>query len=64
MAQLHTRDIPTLHPPTEANLLQVLWCPFDHPPEPKPKTALFWRSTTTITDTLTTPPEPPAVHPD
>lgn len=63
VAQLHTRDIPTLRPPTEADLLQVLWCPFDHPPGSKPETALFWRSTTTITDILATPPEPAAVHP-
>ncbi|WP_308344131.1 hypothetical protein [Streptomyces sp. MK37H] len=62
VAQLYVRDIPLLDPPGQADLLQVLWCPFDHPPEPKPQTALFWRSAIAITDILTVPPEPAAVQ--
>jgi len=62
VAQLYVRDIPVLRPPgqDEADLLQVLWCPFDHPI--MPRTALFWRSAAAVTDVLTTPPEPPAVQ--
>ncbi|MER6976712.1 hypothetical protein ABT317_06655 [Streptomyces carpinensis] len=60
VAQLYTRDVPDLHAPAGADLLQVLWCPFDHPI--MPRTALFWRSAATVTDILTTPPEPPAVQ--
>ncbi|MDQ0964523.1 hypothetical protein QFZ66_008401 [Streptomyces sp. B4I13] len=62
VAQLYVRDVPLLRPPgqAEADLLQVLWCPFDHPAQPE--TALFWRSAATVTDILDTPPEPPAIQ--
>ncbi|MES4904346.1 MULTISPECIES: hypothetical protein [unclassified Streptomyces] len=60
VAQLYVRDVPGLHAPEGADLLQVLWCPFDHPI--MPRTALFWRSAAEVTDILTTPPEPPAVQ--
>ncbi|MFE2942883.1 hypothetical protein ACFXKG_28080 [Streptomyces sp. NPDC059255] len=62
VAQLYVRDIPLLRPPgqAEADLLQILWCPFDHPAHPA--TALFWRSAAAVTDVLGTPPEPPAVQ--
>ncbi|WP_257231724.1 hypothetical protein [Streptomyces sp. Rer75] len=62
VAQLYVRDIPLLRPPgqAEADLLQILWCPFDHPI--MPRTALFWRSAAAVTDILTTPPEPPTVQ--
>ncbi|MEO3793922.1 hypothetical protein ABGB14_27230 [Nonomuraea sp. B10E15] len=58
MAQLHLRDIPLLRPPGEADLLQVLWCPYDHDPDWKPATAVFWRSAASVVDVLATPPEP------
>jgi hypothetical protein len=62
VAQLYVRDVPLLRPPkqAEADLLQVLWCPFDHPAQPE--TALFWRFAATVTDILDTPPEPPAIQ--
>ncbi|MFI6284492.1 hypothetical protein ACIBCM_06995 [Streptomyces sp. NPDC051018] len=60
VAQLYVRDVPDLHAPEGADLLQVLWCPFDHPV--MPRTALFWRSAATVTEHLTTPPEPPAMQ--
>lgn len=60
VAQLYVRDVPDLHTPDGADLLQVLWCPFDHPI--MPRTALFWRSAATVTDILTTPPQPPAMQ--
>jgi hypothetical protein len=62
VVQLHRRDVPLLRAPAAADLLQVLWCPFDHPPQPKPTTALFWRSAAAVTDILSTPPEPVAAQ--
>lgn len=65
VAQLYTRDVPGLRAPAGVDLLQVLWCPFDHPPEDyMPRTALFWRSAAAVVDVLTTPPEPGAVQSD
>lgn len=65
VAQLYTRDVPLLRPPGQADLLQVLWCPFDHHPlQPYPGTALFWRSAAEVTNILADPPEPAAAqHP-
>lgn len=58
VAQLYVRDIPPLRTPGRADLLQVLWCPFDHEPDDKPLTALFWRTAADVTDVLVAPPEP------
>ncbi|MFE0642643.1 hypothetical protein ACFW2Y_13660 [Streptomyces sp. NPDC058877] len=64
VAQLFLRDVPLLRPPGQADLLQVLWCPYEHEPDCKPATALFWRSTAEVGDVLATPPEPyEADHP-
>jgi hypothetical protein len=62
VAQLYVRDVPLLRPPggSGADLLQVLWCPFDHPEHPA--TALFWRTAASVTDVLGAPPEPPAMR--
>ncbi|WP_329184136.1 hypothetical protein [Streptomyces sp. NBC_01428] len=60
VAQLYVRDVPDLSPPEGKDLLQVLWCPFDHPI--MPRTLLCWRSAAAVTDILDTPPEPPAVQ--
>lgn len=61
VAQLYARDIPFPCPP-DADLLQVLWCPFDHAAAAHPRTALFWRSAATVTDILDAPPEPPVIQ--
>ncbi len=58
VAQLYVRDVPGLHPPEGADVLQVLWCPFEHDDDGLPKTALFWRSAATVTDVLADPPKP------
>ncbi|MEU8289773.1 hypothetical protein [Streptomyces pseudogriseolus] len=61
VAQLYLRDVPLLRPPGEADLLQLLWCPYDHEPDWKPATRVFWRSAASaasVTDVLATPPEP------
>ncbi|WP_405697853.1 hypothetical protein [Streptomyces sp. NBC_01185] len=62
VAQLYLRDIPLLRPPGQADLLQILWCPYDHTPDHKPSTALFWRSAAAVVDLLATPPEPYEVN--
>lgn len=64
VAQLFLRDIPLLRPPGQADLLQVLWCPYDHDPDHKPSTALFWRSAAEVVDILAIPPEPYEVNDD
>ncbi|MFF5706589.1 hypothetical protein ACFY7H_29485 [Streptomyces sp. NPDC012794] len=58
VAQLYLRDVPLLQPPGQADLLQILWCPYEHDPHYKPATALFWRSAAEVGDVLATPPEP------
>ncbi|WP_280468215.1 hypothetical protein [Nocardia cyriacigeorgica] len=62
VAQLYVRDVPLLRPPGRADLLQVLWCPFEHPPEYKPPTELFWRTAAEVTHVLATPPAPSEVE--
>ncbi|MFF3453989.1 hypothetical protein ACFYXH_06575 [Streptomyces sp. NPDC002730] len=61
VAQLYTRDAPLPCPPG-ADLLQVLWCPFDHEEAAHPRTTLFWRSSATVADALDAPPEPPVIQ--
>ncbi|MGW6688005.1 hypothetical protein [Streptomyces sp. NPDC054961] len=58
VAQLYVRDVPLLRPPGQADVLQVLWCPYDHEPHAKPATALFWRSAAEVGDVLAEAPEP------
>ncbi|WP_326737871.1 hypothetical protein [Streptomyces sp. NBC_01022] len=61
VAQLYARDVPFPCPP-DADLFQVLWCPFDHEEHAHPRTALFWRSSATVTEVLDGPPEPPVIQ--
>ncbi len=61
VAQLYVRDVPGLRPPEGADLLQVLWCPFEFHSDGMPTTAVFWRSAAAVTDILLAPPEPAAV---
>ncbi|MBC9715077.1 hypothetical protein H9Y04_21225 [Streptomyces sp. TRM66268-LWL] len=58
VAQLYVRDVPLLRPPGQADVLQVLWCPYDHEPEAKPSAALIWRCAAEVGDVLAVPPEP------
>ncbi len=62
VAQLYLGDVPHLRVPKQADMMQVLWCPFDHPEQQIPKTALFWRPSTRITDVLASAPQPAAVQ--
>jgi hypothetical protein len=62
VAQLYARDVPGLRAPAGADLLQVLWCGFDHAEDAMPRTVLFWRSADSVTEILTAPPEPEKVQ--
>ncbi|MFJ6186234.1 hypothetical protein [Streptomyces sp. NPDC092295] len=54
--------MPQLRPPGRTDLLQVLWCPSEHPPEYKPPTELFWRTAADVTHVLASPPKPSEVQ--
>lgn len=60
VVQLHTADIPEIHFPDGTDLLQILWCPFQHPDVPGqsehysgPAPKVIWRTAGTLTDTVT-----------
>ncbi|MFB7718809.1 hypothetical protein [Nocardia sp. NPDC056100] len=57
IVQLYLRDVPGLRPPEGADLLQVLWCPFEFHPDGMPTTAVFWRTAAAVTEVLLAPPE-------
>ena len=44
--------------PGEADVVQVLWCPFDHEPETMPATRITWRRCADLGATLEAPPVP------
>ncbi|MDA2810887.1 hypothetical protein O4J56_09595 [Nocardiopsis sp. RSe5-2] len=64
IAQVYARDVPLLRSFGRADLLQVLWCPSEHPPDFKLVTQLFWRNAADVTDVLTDPPEPSETEAD
>jgi hypothetical protein len=65
VAQLYRRDIPDFAGPEDADLLQVLWCPLDHPQEGyNPRVRLRWRRSTDVTKPQGAAPVPPVVNED
>ena len=55
LLQLRRADFPTLPFPGDADLFQLLWCPyvhFDGPPREQPGFLVFWRREADITDPL------------
>lgn len=63
VAQLHRRDVPDFAGPEGTDLLQVLWCPLDHPDEGyNPRVRLFWRRSADVARPLEVVPEPPVVN--
>jgi hypothetical protein len=59
VAQLFRRDVPGFIGPTGADLLQVLWCPFEHSTlEYCPRVAVRWRRAADVTEPLAAAPEP------
>jgi hypothetical protein len=62
VAQLYARDVPGLPGPDGADLVQVLWCPFDHEDDGYvPSTVVRWRVAAEVTEPLAAPPLPAAV---
>ncbi|URM91152.1 hypothetical protein LUW75_15505 [Streptomyces sp. MRC013] len=62
VAQLHTRDVPDLVGPDGADLLQVLWCPFEaHGPDGTVDVVLRWRRAADVGPVPAPQPEPPVV---
>jgi hypothetical protein len=63
VAQLFRRDVPDLGWPAQADLLQVLWCPMDHPDAGyNPRVELRWRRVADIDGQLDPVPEPTVVN--
>ncbi|MFV2088647.1 hypothetical protein [Micromonospora sp. LOL_021] len=63
VAQLYRHDVADLTGPPDADLLQVLWCPLDHPDNGySPWAELRWRRTADLGEQLTTAPEPAVVN--
>ncbi|GIG01128.1 DUF1963 domain-containing protein [Catellatospora citrea] len=56
--QLYAADVPQLPFPAGTDLLQVLWCPFDHAPWGSPRPQLRWRRRADITDPRRLMPSP------
>ncbi|GAA3635444.1 hypothetical protein ACG5V6_07625 [Streptomyces chitinivorans] len=54
--QLYARDVPSLPCPPGADLLQVLWCSFEHGEDCMPGVRLRWRSAGAVTEVRRTPP--------
>ncbi|MEV4434857.1 hypothetical protein [Streptomyces sp. NPDC049585] len=61
VAQLYARDVPDLFCPEGTDLLQVLWCPFDHGDAYVPAVHLRWRRAADVEAVLTEPPRPEVV---
>ncbi|CAM5434917.1 hypothetical protein GCM10010329_52590 [Streptomyces spiroverticillatus] len=64
VAQVYAADVPRLPYPEGTDLLQVLWCPFDHADDGYvPRTALRWRAAADVTDPVPpgSVPQPPVV---
>jgi hypothetical protein len=63
VAQLYRRDVLDFAGPDDADLLQVLWCPLDHPEaRHNPSVRLYWRRSADVSRPLNTAPEPPVVN--
>ncbi|MFK0159718.1 DUF1963 domain-containing protein [Streptomyces sp. NPDC090499] len=60
--QLFATDVPELPFPAGTDVLQVLWCPFEHGYIPQPK--LYWRDSSTCEGELTEYPRPEGAEED
>ncbi|MGW7609640.1 hypothetical protein ACWGKW_20670 [Streptomyces sp. NPDC054766] len=61
VVQLYAGDIPALPRPAGTDLLQLLWCPFDHAEDYLPAVLLRWRASSDVTAPLTTAPQPSVI---
>jgi hypothetical protein len=61
VAQLYYRDVPGLPWADKYDLLQILWCPRDHPDQDTPYNPAFhlrWRRSEPVAELLSDPPRP------
>lgn len=56
--QLYAADVPDLPFPPGTDLLQLLWCPYDHERYYAPWPELSWRASGEVDDVLADPPRP------
>ncbi|MEV8555476.1 hypothetical protein AB0478_03190 [Streptomyces sp. NPDC051917] len=65
VAQIRAADVPSLPRPDGTDLLQVLWCAFDHPEDGYvPRVELRWRRAADVVGPLATPPRPAVIGSD
>ncbi|MGW3914316.1 hypothetical protein ACWEBX_22740 [Streptomyces sp. NPDC005070] len=64
VVQVYAADVPSLPRPAGTDLLQMLWCPFDHDEDYLPAAELYWRASADVTDPLPAPPEPSVIGSD
>ncbi|MEU6087392.1 hypothetical protein ABZ865_11390 [Streptomyces sp. NPDC047085] len=65
VAQIRAADVPTLPRPAGIDLLQVLWCAFDHPEDGYvPRVELRWRRAADVVTPLAAPPRPAVIGND
>ncbi|WNI23240.1 DUF1963 domain-containing protein [Streptomyces sp. ITFR-16] len=56
--QLYAADVPELPFPAGTDVLQVLWCPFDHEAGYVPRPELYWRDSSACDEEPAVPPRP------
>ncbi|MEV6055733.1 hypothetical protein [Streptomyces sp. NPDC052107] len=62
VAQIRAADVPSLPRPDGTDVLQVLWCAFDHPEDGHvPRVELRWRRAADVVSPLATPPRPAVI---
>ena len=65
VAQIRAADVPALPRPEGTDLLQVLWCAFDHPEDDySPRVELRWRRAADVVTPLAAPPRPAVIGSD
>lgn len=64
VAQLFARDVPGWAGPEGTDVLQVLWCPFDHGDDYIPAVTLRWRDAAAVGELLDPVPAPECVSDD
>lgn len=60
VAQLYQADAPGVEYPAGCDLLQVLWCPFNHEYGYCPRPEVYWRDSGSVSQVADTPPAPEA----
>ncbi|WP_201294962.1 MULTISPECIES: DUF1963 domain-containing protein [unclassified Nocardiopsis] len=64
VVQVHREDAPGVPFPEGRDLLQVLWCPFEHGEFAYPLPRVYWRAADAVGPVRATPPAPSGAPPD